>query len=152
MSKLFIVALVVVMSAACAYESPVAPSPSPVVVPTSTPVQIAIRIAGPDTWWTDRLFAIVTVFDQNGAELNANVECDSTDGIFEPRASNTFTRKGVLVIGVKAGSVLTCRAGSIEGSYNVSALDWRIIDGGGTHPPATVPVTPAPAPKPTTGS
>jgi len=140
MTKTFVASLIV-LSTACAYvpPSPVAPD----AVPLRTPVQLTIRIAGPDNWYKDRLFAVVDVYDQNGATIGAVVACDSTDGIFEPRQFNTFNRSGVLVNGIKVGSTITCRIDNVQASYRITELDWRVIDVGGGKP-APTPAPPAP--------
>lgn len=134
--------------AACAYV-PTAPTPVFETGPDRSPVQLAIRIVGPDGWVTDRLFVLVIAYDASGAETNALVSCDSSDGVFEPRQFETASRGGVPVRGVKAGSVLTCRHEGIETQYLVTPLDWRVICCGGPLPPAPPlpkPTPPAPAP------
>jgi hypothetical protein len=143
--RMYVATLLLAASTACAYQNPVAPTPVAVAAPTArTPMQLAIVITGPDTWWTDRLLGTVHVFDQNGAEVGAVVECDSSDGAFVPRQFNTSSR-GAEIIGVKIGSQLVCRAGNVQASYSVTALDWRVL-GGGSGPTPALPALPAPAP------
>jgi len=128
---------------ACAYQTPTAPTfvePAP-----RTTAQLAIYVAGPDNWWSDRLIFSVTAYDQNGAELNTVVTCQSSDGVVEPANFATLSNKAALLRGVRAGSVVTCNYRDVTTQYLITALDWRVrCCGTAPAPTPRPPVVPVP--------
>lgn len=141
--------LAAILSTGCiAHPLPTAPTAiEPTPAPSTAIAQLMIRIAGPDSWWNDRLYVHVTGFTADGVGARGVVQCESTRGTFEPSAWPIESR-GSEVRGVVPGAVLICRHGKVEATYTISANDWRIITGPGNGPPRPVapPVTPPTAP------
>lgn len=140
----------VLLTAACAYTAPTAPTPV-AETPRFLPIeQLSIRIAGPDTWWPDVLLFHVWAYDRNGATTRGVVRCESSLGIVEP-AQWAVESRGSEVRGIRPGATITCTHGSVSASYTVSSLDWRILPGGGSPPPSPAPKPPPVTPPPAGG-
>lgn len=142
--------LIVLVSVGCTNVYPVT-APTAVEV-ARQPVQLVIRVAGPEAWSTDRLIIVVTSHDVTGTQMNSIVHCWSTIGIVEPASFMTMNRQTV-VRGIHPGAIITCGFSELNVQYTVTARDWIVLPSGGGNGPAPRPIpVPVPTPTPPSGT
>lgn len=145
--------LLVLWSAACAYELPTQPTTVPIAVaPARAATQMIVKVIGPSGWYADRLAVNAYTLDQAGATFHGIVRCETSTGHLEPAQWDTSHQAGVWWLGAQVGATFACRRDGTYAAYTLTALDFEMPRGccGGSQPsPTPKPPTTTPPTTPT---